>query len=178
MATGTDIDELIARIGRGDRKALSSLYAATAPKLYGIALHVLGDRAEAETALQDVFVNLWHNADRSRADGLSPMGWLIALARNHATSRLRGRAGRRAEPLDEAAELADLSPGAGAAAPGRRAPIEDCLAALEPDRADAVRRAYLRGETYAELALRYRVPLNTVRGWLRRSLLKLRKCLG
>ena len=48
----------------------------------------------------------------------------------------------------------------------------------DPDRADAVRRAYLGGEAYAELSDRYAVPLNTIRTWLRRSLLKLRECLG
>ena len=56
--------------------------------------------------------------------------------------------------------------------------IEDCLNTLEPDRADAVRGAYLDGYSYDELAERYGVPLNTMRTWLRRSLLKLRECLG
>jgi RNA polymerase sigma-70 factor (ECF subfamily) len=54
----------------------------------------------------------------------------------------------------------------------------DCMAELDPDKAGAVRRAYLEGETYQELADHYDVPLNTVRTWLRRSLLKLRECLS
>ena len=49
---------------------------------------------------------------------------------------------------------------------------------LRPDRAEAVRRAYLEGETYAELAARFEVPLNTMRTWLRRSLMKLKECLS
>ncbi len=48
---------------------------------------------------------------------------------------------------------------------------------LESDRADAVRRAYVEGLSYAELADHYQVPLNTMRTWLRRSLLKLRECM-
>ena len=40
-----------------------------------------------------------------------------------------------------------------------------------------MRRAYLEGETYADLAARFDVPLNTMRTWLRRSLLSLRECL-
>ncbi|TIX60947.1 MAG: RNA polymerase subunit sigma, partial [Mesorhizobium sp.] len=48
---------------------------------------------------------------------------------------------------------------------------------LEKDRAAAVRGAYLNGESCAELAERHGVPLNTMRTWLRRSLLKLRECL-
>jgi RNA polymerase sigma-70 factor (ECF subfamily) len=55
--------------------------------------------------------------------------------------------------------------------------VADCFATLEPDRAAAVRGAYLEGESYQELADRHAVPLNTMRTWLRRSLLRLRECL-
>ena len=40
-----------------------------------------------------------------------------------------------------------------------------------------MRGAYISGDSYADLAERYKVPLNTMRTWLRRSLLKLRECL-
>lgn len=171
---------MLARVALGDRSALSQLYAATSSKLFGVTLRVLEDRPEAEDALQEIYVKVWHNADRYRANGLSPMTWLITVARNHAVDRLRARRARRQDPIDEAAELADLAPGPeeAAIASSLRGAIEGCLAALEPDRADAVRRAYVRGESYVELAGRYGVPLNTIRTWLRRSLLKLRECLG
>ena len=56
-----------------------------------------------------------------------------------------------------------------------------CPDGYEPDSvmraAAAVRGAYLKGESYAELAARHGVPLNTMRTWLRRSLMKLRECL-
>lgn len=58
---------------------------------------------------------------------------------------------------------------------GRR--IEACLTELEPARAEAVRLAYVEGESYLELAERFGAPLNTIRSWLRRSLIKLRECL-
>ena len=41
----------------------------------------------------------------------------------------------------------------------------------------AVREAYVAGLSYDELAERYSVPLNTMRTWLRRSLMKLKECL-
>ncbi|MEH6775125.1 MAG: sigma factor-like helix-turn-helix DNA-binding protein, partial [Cereibacter changlensis] len=47
----------------------------------------------------------------------------------------------------------------------------------EPDRAEAVRGAYLGGLSYQQLASRFDVPLNTMRTWLRRSLLRLKDCL-
>ena len=47
-----------------------------------------------------------------------------------------------------------------------------------PPPAEAVRRAYVEGASYLELSEHYAVPLNTMRTWLRRSLLQLRKCLS
>ena len=96
MATLHEIEEMIARMALGDRCALSSLYAATSAKLFGITLRVLEDRQEAEDALQETFVKLWHNAGRYRSNGLSPMTWLITVARNQAIDRLRARRSRPA----------------------------------------------------------------------------------
>jgi RNA polymerase sigma-70 factor (ECF subfamily) len=181
MTTPADIETLIARMALGDRAAFSALYAATSAKLFGITLRVLDNRAEAEDALQEIYVKLWHNAGRYQSNGLSPMTWLITIARNHAIDRLRARRpAATAAGIDEAAELADLSPGPEAQliAAGERARLSACLATLDPDRAEAVSRAYMYGDSYADLAARYGVPLNTVRTWLRRSLLKLRECLS
>jgi RNA polymerase sigma-70 factor (ECF subfamily) len=177
--TPADIETLIARMALGDRAAFSQLYAATSAKLFGIALRVLDNRAEAEDALQEIYVKLWHNAGRYQSNGLSPMTWLITVARNHAIDRLRARKAGTAD-MDEAADLADLSPGPEdqLIAASDRAALTRCLATLDPDRAEAVRRAYIFGDSYADLATRYGVPLNTVRTWLRRSLLKLRECLS
>lgn len=178
MADLVEIERLLARTGMGDRRAFAALYGATSGKLFGLCLRVLSDRAEAEDVMQDAYVKIWHNAARYRADGLSPYAWLLTITRNTAIDRLRAR--RAVQPLDLAAELADLSPGpeAAAVAEGEARRIGACLDRLDPDRAEAVRRAYVAGETYDELARRYGVPLNTMRTWLRRSLIRLRECLS
>ena len=69
------------------------------------------------------------------------------------------------------------TPEAATAAAEDRAQIEHCLDELEERRAEAVRSAYLEGYSYQELADRYDTPLNTIRTWLRRSLIRLRDCL-
>lgn len=180
MTTRSEIEDMIARMALGDRGAFGLLYSATSAKLFGICLRVLGNRAEAEDALQEAYVKIWRNADRYRANGLSPMTWLITVTRNHAVDRVRARGRRGTDPLEDAGTVADDVPGpeALAIAGSDRARIVDCMAELETDKAGAVRRAYLEGETYRELADRYGIPLNTVRTWLRRSLLKLRECLS
>ena len=55
--------------------------------------------------------------------------------------------------------------------------LNDCIEELKPERAAAVRSVYLDGDTYATLARRAGVPLNTMRTWLRRSLISIRMCL-
>lgn len=173
-----EVADLIARCALRDRAAFRLLYERTSAKLFGVVLRILRDRGEAEDAIQDVYVKIWQRADRFVAGERSPISWLVAVARNHALDRLRARR-PVSEDIDAAIELADEAPTperlAEASQDGAR--IEKCLATLEPDRAEAVRGAYLDGFSYDELAKRYAVPLNTMRTWLRRSLMKLRECL-
>lgn len=173
-----DITKLIVRTSMGDRPAFDSLYRVTSAKLFGVCLRVLNDRAEAEEALQEVFVKIWTKADRFAASDLSPISWLVAIARNHAIDRVRARR-RPHSDIYDALDIADPAPGpeAAAVAAGEREKIHGCLERLEKVKAEAVRGAYLKGESYADLAARHDVPLNTMRTWLRRSLMKLKECL-
>lgn len=176
--TPPDITKLIVRTALKDRAAFDQLYRSTSAKLFGVCLRVLSDRAEAEEALQEVYVKIWTKADRFAVSDLSPISWLVAVARNHAIDRVRQRRAPAID-IDAALDIADPSPDpermAVSAAEGGQ--IDRCLDELEADRAAAVRGAYLKGESYAELAARHGVPLNTMRTWLRRSLIKLRECL-
>jgi RNA polymerase sigma-70 factor (ECF subfamily) len=80
---------------------------------------------------------------------------------------------------DEAGSVPDGRPGVEArlVAQGEAQRLVDCMGRLEPDRAAAVKGAYLQGLSYQQLADRHAVPLNTMRTWLRRSLLRLRECI-
>lgn len=179
MATRDDIEKLIGNMALGDRGAFASLYDATSAKLFGVTLRILNNRSEAEDALQEIYIKVWKNADRYQANGYSPMTWLITIARNHAIDIVRARKSASGD-MDEIAALPDNAPGpeAMAIASSARAQIDGCLDELKPDHAIAVRRAYLDGDTYADLADRFDVPLNTMRTWLRRSLQKLKECLS
>ena len=173
-----EITDLIARTALGDRGAFSLLYVRTSAKLFGVCLRILKDRGIAEEALQEIYIKIWLGAAGYARGRHSPMSWLIAIARNQAIDRVRSRQPAD-DDLDEALDLADSGPDPERQAVGRdeKAQIEDCMRQLEPDRARAVRDAYVEGYSYQELADRYHVPLNTMRTWLRRCLLQLRKCL-
>jgi RNA polymerase sigma-70 factor, ECF subfamily len=173
-----EIADLIARCALRDRAAFRTLYERTSAKLFGVTLRILKDRSEAEEAIQEVYVKIWQRADRYVAGNTSPISWLVAVARNHSLDILRARR-PVSDDIDVALEIPDSGPTPERAAEDNeeRSRIDHCLGTLEPDRADAVRGAYLDGYSYEELATRFAVPLNTMRTWLRRSLIKLKDCL-
>jgi len=172
------IGDLIARTALRDRAAFQRLYDQSASKLFAVALRILKDRADAEDALQDVYVKIWNRADRFAGGGTSPMAWLVAIARNHAIDKLRARRPGHSN-IAVHADLPDpaRSPEASAVAASERDRLDDCIGRLDQAKADSVRSAYMEGYSYQELADRHAVPLNTMRTWLRRSLMKLKECL-
>jgi len=174
-----DIADLISRVATGDRAAFASLYKITNPKLFAICLRILKHRSDAEEALQEVYIKVWHGARTFAAGSGSPATWLAAIARNHAIDVIRARK-PVTEDINEAYDLADETISTPEqhvvmADEGRR--IDNCMRELDAIHAGAVRRAYVEGLSYNELAADLDVPLNTVRTWLRRSLLKLRECM-
>ncbi|MEP3420573.1 MAG: sigma-70 family RNA polymerase sigma factor [Erythrobacter sp.] len=168
------------RLADGDSAALEEIYAATRVKLFGICFRILGDRKEAEDALQDVYVNLWQRADRYDPTRASPISWLATFARNRAVDRLRtGKVRGGAVPVEEANPLPDSAPLADMLLVDaeKTAQIHTCLGGLDENTQNHIRSAFFDGYTYAELAEHADVPLGTMKSWIRRGLQKLRACL-
>lgn len=173
------IADHLLQIAAQDRAAFRQLYSLSSAKLMGVLLRILGNRPESEDALQEVYTRVWLKAGRFDPAKGRGMTWLISLTRNLAIDRLRQRSDHVSD--DAAMEAAaDPAPRAETRliASGEARRINDCFATLEPDRADALRGAYLRGLSYTDLADQHGVPLNTMRTWLRRSLLRLKECMA
>lgn len=72
----------------GDREAFSQIVETYSPKIYRLALKLLGDPHEAEDVLQETFINAFRNIDRF--EGRSTVStWLYRIASNQAFMRLR-----------------------------------------------------------------------------------------
>lgn len=173
-----DLDGLIARVALADRKAFDQLYAMTSGRLFAVALRMMKNRAEAEDVVQDAYIRIWQRAGSFRPGDGRSMSWLVTITRNLAIDRMRLRSAPVA-PIEMAQDVPDAgpTPEVALAQSESRAQIDACLEELEDRRAEAVRAAYLEGWSYQELADQYDTPLNTIRTWLRRSLLRLRDCL-
>lgn len=176
LSTPEDLSKLIMRVARRDRAAFDALYAATAAKLFGVLLRILEDRAEAEDALQEVFVRIWRKAGRFEGADARPMPWLIAVARNHGIDIRRARRSLGSGP-EEGEEAADTAPTPETATLAEGTRLAACFAALGTDAAKTVSMAYLDGCTVQGLADRTGLPPDDIRTRLRESLQDLKSCL-
>ena len=102
---------LVERCRRGDLGAFEELYRAHAGRLYSLAVRMLGNHADAEDLLQDIFLSAHRKLDGFRGD--SALGtWLYRLAMNQILDHVRSRAGRAGQVtdgLDDASMLADAA---------------------------------------------------------------------
>src|SRR5262249_31371136 len=106
----------LAAAGRGDRKALQTVYRLTAAKLFAVCVRILGERAEAEDVLQEVYMTVWRKAGTFDPAWPGRRTWRIAIAPARAIAHWRAEGqNRRRAPIEEAVELADDKPTADAA---------------------------------------------------------------
>jgi RNA polymerase sigma factor (sigma-70 family) len=166
-------------------QAFRELYELTAGKLYGLALRVVGRREAAEDVLQEAYLNVWRVAGSYRQALSPPLAWLGVVVRSRALDYLRRRASERADTtLELDAQLAETVPGDAANPMDTRQASEaawalhECLRKLEGRQREVLSLAYLRDLSHAELAAQLRLPLGTVKTWIRRGLDQLRGCMS
>jgi len=99
-----DERELLARLKRGDRMAYVQLVEQYSPRIYGQALRLMQDPAEAEEILQETFLQVVRHIRRFRGDSQLAT-WLHRIATNQALMRLR-----RDRPADLALDDPDSNP--------------------------------------------------------------------
>lgn len=181
----SDLIGLLDRIAAHDHAALKLLYERIAPRLYGLALRVVGQREAAEDVLQEAFLTIWRSAADYRATLSPPMAWLGLIVRSRALDSLRRLGANRShltQPIDEhlAAVLEgdQPSPLAHADASEQASALHRCLGQLDHRQRDVITSAYLRELSHSELARQLELPLGTVKTWIRRGLEQLRGCLA
>lgn len=177
--TPPDFNTAIAACARGERAALDGLYQAEAARMLGVALRIVRRRTLAEEAVQDAFVQVWRKAASFDPALGSGRTWLYAILRNRALNILRdeSRTDLIGEPetFDRASD--DDDPETVVSKLSDASALKRCLQKLDEKRRAAILLAYAHGLTHGELAARMRMPLGTVKSWIRRSLGTLRECL-
>jgi len=171
---------LIGAVAKGDQAAFERLYAATRAKLYGVLLRILGKPELAEEVMQETYLKVWKMAHTFDPTLASPITWMVAMARNRAIDIVRRRSEVSIEDEPEAQNVAAES----APPLARREMTEElkrllaCLGKLDPEKQRIVLLAYYSGWSREQLSTKLDIPVNTIKTWLRRSLLEIRECMG
>jgi RNA polymerase sigma-70 factor (ECF subfamily) len=179
----TRLAQLLARTALADQAAFAELYRLTASHLYGVALRILREPAQAEELLQDAFVNIWHHAGSYAAAKAKPQTWLAAIVRNRCLDQLRRHTPdtvtmtRDEDESDMEFEDSGPTPEEMLLAGADAHSLRTCVDRLEGGQRQAISLAFVRGLSHAELARHLRQPLGTVKSWVRRGLERLKKCL-
>jgi RNA polymerase sigma-70 factor (ECF subfamily) len=169
---------LLARLRAGDGRAFEELVTAYQHRVFGVALRMLGNRAEAEEIAQETFLRAHRALGEFR--GEARLGtWLYAIASRLCLNRLASGS-RRHERSDDTALAQAPAAGADADAAGMlergelQAALHEAVAALPEERRIVVVLRDLEGLAYEEIAEVLGVPLNTVRTRLHRARLDLK----
>lgn len=181
----SDLMNLLDRIAAQDDSALKKLYESTSSQLFGLALRIVRNRDAAEDVLQESFLSIWRGAGNYRASLSPPMAWMGLIVRSRALDALRKRTTDRADLMNDIDDetTPDLegdspNPMDAADASQQAFALQHCLGKLDNKQREVVSLAYLRDLSHGELSEQLKLPLGTVKTWIRRGLEQLRGCMS
>jgi RNA polymerase sigma-70 factor (ECF subfamily) len=172
---------LLGEIARGDRDAFTRFYDLHASLVHTLALRVVRERGEAEEIVQDVFLQVWRQAQTYSAHRGAPEAWLITMTRSRAIDKLRSRRRRdeMVRPAETVERLPDpVAPESASGPAEARATLGGALAALPAAQRRVLELAYFDGLTQSEIAARLDEPLGTVKTRMRGGLERLRSVVS
>jgi RNA polymerase sigma-70 factor, ECF subfamily len=151
--------------------------------VYAAALRILGNPAQAQDVVQDVFLRVWRRPRAFDARRGEIGSYLRLMARSRALDLWReGQAAGRASDrlkvvVEHTEERVDERPSAAVERDASRAAVRDALRRLPDSQREALVLAYWGGMTADQIARRSDVPLGTAKSRIRLGLTKLREDL-
>lgn len=182
MAENMEQQELISLLGavaHQDRQAFKQLYEKVAGRMFALCQKMAGQQELAEEALQDAFVKIWHNASEYHRDRGAPLSWMLSIARYRTLDLIRARQVRQTTDHHDLESIEDERAGpldASLQVDGSAA-LTGCLEELSHVQRDSILLSYYRGFSHEELAGILQTPIGTVKSWIRRGLMSLKRCL-
>ncbi len=160
-------EDLLVQMAAGGREAFVALYDRFAPRVFGLLLKLIPNRAEAEDVLQEVMWEIWRKADRYDPAVGAAQTWILLTARSRAIDAVRRmrRTGdlTQAAGQDRRAQLdAGHDSGEGKRSDGNE-PLAGALSRLPEEQQTAIRLAFVHGLTRQEIAEAMGVPIGTVK---------------
>lgn len=167
------------RVAANEPEAVAELYDRFGLLVYRLAYQAMPTRADAEDAVQEIFVRLWRTAGRYDPKRAALVTWVMLISRRHLVDRLR-RAKARVRPsmLDERQQqpVTDTAlPGWNMERDERMAQLLQRINRLPELQRTVVTRAYLGGQTLRQIGEELDTPIGTIKSALSRALVRLRE---
>jgi len=179
-AEQSDGADLIQRISNHDEAALALLYDRYRTILFGLLMRILNNRSEAEDVLQDVFVQVWQQAQSFNVERGKAFTWLVTITRCRAIDRLRYLKTRTVtiEKVKTSSPLCiDSKFEQNLFLRGRQKQVRTALSQLPENQSSLLLMAYFEGYSQQEIADQTKIPLGTVKTRMRVGMTKLRETL-
>ena len=175
------VGELLQRVAAGDQAAFARVYDLLAPRVFGLILRVLVDRAQSEEVLQEVFLEVWRSASRFAPNRGQGRTWVLTIAHRRAVDRVR--AAQASSDRDVRAGLRDLDVAHDGVAEQvelrmEAARVAAALRSLPEAQREALTLAYYGGYSQSEIAALVGAPLGTIKTRMRDGLTRLRAEMG
>lgn len=144
-----------------------------------MAHRIVHDRSRSEDVIHDAFAQILRYAKNFDPARGSARGWIYAIVRN--TALKMRRSARRELALEDDALNAICARERPVPNPASCIPdsmtLRTILDQLEPQRRASLLLAIVDGRTHEEIAEYLRVPVGTVKAWIRRELVAMRRQL-
>lgn len=171
---------LLERIGGGDAGAVRECIDRFSGLIWSLARRAGLNGAEAEDAVQEIFVEIWRSAGRYRPDIASETAFVATIARRRLIDARR-RIGRR--PVTQALGEDGAAAPAGAPISDRSevnqeaARAAEALRQLSNEQQRVLRLSVFEGLSHEKIATATGLPLGTVKTHARRGLIRIRAML-
>ena len=176
-----ELATLLKRSGRGDKTAFAELYDATSARIYGLAVRVVRDPAQAEEVTQESFMEIWRSSARFDPGKGSAISWMLTIVHRKAVDRVRSAeaSSRRETTYHQANRPVDHDATADAAHSSMEARrVRTALGGLTEVQREAIELAYFGGYTHTEVATLLDLPVGTAKTRIRDGLIRLRDTMG
>ena len=166
-------DELILKIGNGDKYAFQTLYESVSDSVYGFVLSIIKNKYDAEDVLHETFIAVHRKAVDYVPKG-KPMAWIFTIAKNAAYDKLNER--KRIELLDEQRSIGELDFSEITDIEDKLV-IETLFKVLNDEEKQMVLLHAVGGVKHREIATVMNMPLNTELSKYHRAIKKLKTAL-
>lgn len=173
-----ELDEqtLVVRAQEGDARAFELLARRHQDALYRLAVRVMGDRAEAEDALQEALLDAWRRIGRFRGESAFST-WMYRIVTNRCLGMLRKRRPVPVEEVDATPAPAQDSPERAAERDAGMAALQRALAGLPDDLRVCWVLREVEGQGYTEIAQITGATEDAVRGRIHRARTRLAEAM-